>query len=435
MPSDDLIELMVERPAVGGRMIGRCDGRIVLVDGAIPGERIRATVERTNRDVLFARTVEVLEASPDRRQATRRRCGGQSFAHIAYDRQLQLKGAIVQDAFRRGARIILQDVPPVLPSPETGHRMRARLHVDGESVGFFEERSHRICDVSDSGQLLPQAEELVSELSAESAALAAAGVRSIELVEDLAGANRALHVAVNGSVTGAEEWLRGARLDVSGVSVGSRYGRAASEVVVGIPHVADRLELFLPSVRAVGVRLRRHPHAFFQANRFLVADLVSAVAELSDSGPLVDLYAGVGLFAICVAAAREEPVTAVERDPVSVRDLAANAVALDAEVAVIRVSVEAYLERTETLAGSVVVVDPPRTGLSREVLTRLTRCQPRRIVYVSCDVATQARDLRTLVACGYGLEQIRVFDMFPNTPHIETIVSLVPTSALAPHSP
>ena len=128
-------------------------------------------------------------------------------------------------------------------------------------------------------------------------------------------------------------------------------------------------------------------------------------------------------------------MTAVERDPVSVRDLAANAVALDAEVAVIRVSVEAYLERTETLAGSVVVVDPPRTGLSREVLTRLTQRQPRRIVYVSCDVATQARDLRTLVACGYGLEQIRVFDMFPNTPHIETIVSLVPTSALAPHSP
>ena len=241
MPSDDLIELMVERPAVGGRMIGRCDGRIVLVDGAIPGERIRATVERTNRDVLFARTVEVLEASPDRRHAPRRRCGGQSFAYIAYDRQLQLKGAIVQDAFRRGARIILQDVPPVLPSPETGHRMRARLHVDGESVGFFEERSHRICDVSDSGQLLPQAEELVSGLSAESAALAAAGVRSIELVEDLEGANRALHVAVNGSLTGVEEWLRGARRDVCGVSVRSRYGRAASEGVVGIPHVADRL--------------------------------------------------------------------------------------------------------------------------------------------------------------------------------------------------
>ena len=416
-------------------MIGRYDGRIVLVDGAIPGERIRATVERSSRDVLFARTVEVLDGSPDRRQAMRRRCGGQSFAHIAYDRQLQLKGAIVQDAFRRGARIILQDAPAVLPSPETGHRMRARLHVDGESVGFFEERSHRICDVSDSGQLLPQAEELVSALSAHAATLVAAGVRSIELVEDLAGDYRALHFALNGGLAGVEEWLRpwGGTLDVSGISVASRLGRASSEVLLGTPHVVDRLEHFLPSARAGQVR--RHPHAFFQANRYLVADLVSAVAELSDSGPLVDLYAGVGLFAISVAAARGGPVTAVERDLISVRDLTANVAALGAEVEVIRVPVETYLERTETLAGSVVVVDPPRTGLSREVLTRMTQCQPRRIVYVSCDVATQARDLRTLVACGYCLDQIRVFDMFPNTPHIETVVSLVPTSVLAPHSP
>ena len=90
----------------------------------------------------------------------------------------------------------------------------------------------------------------------------------------------------------------------------------------------------------------------------------------------------------------------------------------------VRAPVETYLKRTASLAGAAVIVDPPRAGLSREVVTRLARGRPDRIVYVSCDVATQARDLRALTASGYRLDQLHAFDMFPNTPHIETVASL-----------
>ena len=115
---------------------------------------------------------------------------------------------------------------------------------------------------------------------------------------------------------------------------------------------------------------------------------------------------------------------AVERDSSSVPDLRSNAAPLAPVVEVVRAPVETYLKRTHNLKGTTAIVDPPRAGLSREVLTRLARAKPDRIVYVSCDVATQARDLRALAPLAFGVRQVRAFDMFPNTPHVETVVLL-----------
>ncbi len=185
MTSDTMIELCVERPAVGGRMIARLDGRIVLVAGAIPGERIRAEVERSRGGVVLARTVEILEGSRDRRPvAGVPACGGRSFAHIAYRRQLELKSQIVQDAFRRIGRIDLAVPPPVVPSIERGYRMRARLHVGDSLVGFLEAGSHRVCDVSRLGPLLPKTERLIGAFATHAPALGAVGAKMVELAEE-----------------------------------------------------------------------------------------------------------------------------------------------------------------------------------------------------------------------------------------------------------
>jgi len=194
--------------------------------------------------------------------------------------------------------------------------------------------------------------------------------------------------------------------------------------VVGSPFVTDPLASFLPSPRAETLVLRRLVDAFFQANRHLVAGLTATAAELAGGGDVVDLYAGVGLFAAGIAARGGARVTAVERDRVSAADLAANGAPLEGDLQVVRAPVETYLKRCGRLSGAAVIVDPPRTGLSREVVTRLARRRPRRIVYVSCDVATQARDLRALRSSGYRLGEVRAFDMFPNTPHVETVVAL-----------
>ena len=426
-PSGTALDVTVERPVVGGRMLARHEGRVVLVAGAIPGEHVRVVVERAKRDVLLAETVEVLEASLDRRPVIGvAGCGGRAFAHVAYRRQLELKADIIRDAFRRTGGLDLDESPPMVASPERGYRMRARLHVDAQRVGFLEEGSHRVCDVAGSGQLSPKTERLVERLGSVAAALSAAGVKTLELAEDLPGDQCVLHLPWCGDRDGmAETWRALADLPgVTGLTSAGDVGAVGPRILAGAPRLTDPLGSFLPSDGAGVLTLGRHAHAFFQANRYVVRELVTAVADLAGGPEVVDLYAGVGLFAVCIAARQGGHVTAVERDSSSVPDLRANAAPLAPAVEVVRAPVETYLKRTPRLTGSTVIVDPPRAGLSPEVLTRLARARPDRIVYVSCDVATQARDLRAFGPLGYRVALVRAFDMFPNTPHLETLVSL-----------
>src|SRR6185503_10427681 len=125
-----LIELVPERPVAGGRMLARLDGQVVLVDGAIPGERVRARVERLSRQVVWATVEDVIEPSADRRQlSSDPACGGCLYAHVRYERQLKLKSEVIADAFRRIAKVALDRPVGVEPSPEREYRLRARLHV------------------------------------------------------------------------------------------------------------------------------------------------------------------------------------------------------------------------------------------------------------------------------------------------------------------
>ena len=411
-------------------MIARLDGRVVLVSGAVPGERVLATVERSRGGVMLARTVEILDGSRDRRPvAGRPTCGGRSFAHIVYRRQLELKSEIVLDAFRRIGHIELSAPPRVIASPETAYRMRARLHVSDGTLGFLEERSHRVCDVAGTGQLLPKTEQLVGALGAHVGALAFAGATTVELAEDLAGDQCVLHVVVPGgdsaTMVGVADALRpmASVPGVTGLTAVSRTGPSVLQTLAGRPYVTDPLAAFL-GAGVGGASLRRQAGSFFQSNRYLVPELVGVVAGLADCDEVVDLYAGVGLFAVNIAAMRGARITAVERDSSSARDLVSNAAPLAPVLQVVRAPVETYLKRCADLEGAVVIVDPPRAGLSRNVLARLVRRRPVRIVYVSCDVATQARDLRRFGESGYRVDHVHAFDMFPNTAHIETVVSL-----------
>jgi 23S rRNA (uracil1939-C5)-methyltransferase len=138
----DLIALDIEKPAAGGRMLARLDGQIVFVSGTIPGEHVTARVEFVRGGVVFARAESIDVWSPDRRAAGADRiCGGNDYAHIAYERQLALKRDLVEDAFSRIAKLALPPDVPLHPSPERGYRMRARLHVEGGQVGFYRQAS------------------------------------------------------------------------------------------------------------------------------------------------------------------------------------------------------------------------------------------------------------------------------------------------------
>lgn len=396
-----ILTLDVEKPAAGGRMLARHKGQVVLVWGAIPGERIQARVERATRSVLYAETTEVLSASPDRRDAgSDWRCGGNVLAHVAYERQLTLKGEIIQDALGRIGRIPLSTLPIVIGSPVRGYRMRARLHARDGRLGFYREGTHDLCPVEGTGQLLPAT---VAWLAAAEAVLQRdnlAGLSSLEFAENIPGTERATRVELH---DGADA---------------SRFGALVSDdqTVTDVLRVRD-------DDPGTTLRLRRNVRSFFQGNRFLLERLVRHVVALVPAGPVVDLYAGVGLFGLSLAAAGAEDVTLVEGDPTSGADLLANAEPFADRVTVRRASVEGFVGAGDR-HGATFVVDPPRTGMSKEAIAGIIQHKPPRIVYVSCDVATLARDTRRLLDAGYLLEGLTGIDLFPNTAHVESVLVL-----------
>jgi 23S rRNA (uracil1939-C5)-methyltransferase len=415
LSAGDLLSLTIEKPAAGGAMIARHDGRVILVAGAIPGERVRARLVRVAKGVAHAETVAVDEPSDDRRQpAADPMCGGCLYAHIAYARQLEIKGLVIADAFSRIARLPLSSPVSVAASPETGYRMRARLHVRGGRTGFFREGTHDLCDAGPTGQLLPETLDVLARLAAAVRSLGNDAVQEIELSENADASHRVVHLDARAAIGGRTLDLLAGTDGLTGLSSssGSR----------GDVHVTDLLVLD----DAPPVALRRHVLAFFQGNRFLLRDLVAhVVSHVAQGSDVVDLYAGGGSFALTAAAARGARVTAVEGDRIAAGDLRINCAAAPFAAALTPVheAVEAFVARPRAGAHApdAVIVDPPRTGMSRDAIEGALRLGARRLIYVSCDVATLARDARRIVDAGYAIEQIRAFDLFPNTPHVETV--------------
>lgn len=413
-----MIELDVERPVPGGDMLARHEGRVVFVAGALPGERVRAVITKRRGNVAWAQVREVITASPDRRDVTSDPlCGGRTYSHIRYERQLALKAEVITDAFRRIAKHTLERPVPVAASPETGYRLRARLHVDGESFGFYREGSHTVCAAGPTEQLTAATLAAVGRLHA---ALGRGVVvcTSLLVSEDTAGEARVVTCATRDGAT-LDPFL-GITLPegLTGVVVQARKGEF---IAAGSDQVVDR-SASLPGIAMAGrpsVTWARRGASFFQGNRFLVGALLDKVLAAAP-GRFVDLYAGVGLFAVSLAA-RGQSGLAVEGDPTSAGDLASNSEPYRDQLQTRAESVEAATTRVLEVTPDVVVVDPPRTGLSADVLTGLLRWRAPRIVYVSCDVPTLARDAQRLLADGYQLRSLEALDMFPNTPHVECV--------------
>ncbi|MGH9141025.1 MAG: class I SAM-dependent RNA methyltransferase [Vicinamibacterales bacterium] len=415
----EVIPLTIEKPAVGGAMIARHDGRVVLVGGAIPGERVMGRVRRVAKGMAYAETLTIDEPSPDRRvRSGDPLCGGCLYSHIAYPRQLAIKSLVIADAFTRIGRLELPGPVSVAGSPEEGYRMRARLHVRGSRCGFFREATHDLCDVRLTGQLLPATMDALERLMAAIRSIGADSVREIELSENVDASERVVHLETSDPI---DPRLMAKLTSVEGLTPG--------------PYVTDTI-----TIGDATLRLRRHVLAFFQGNRYLLHDLVTHVTDRVPIGaPLLDLYAGVGLFSVAAAVRRGAITFAVEGDKAAFEDLFANASAAGAHLTAIRAAVESLgaslakqkpawptLRQAAIAAGGpaleVVIVDPPRTGMSPEALAGLLVMRPPRLIYVSCDVATLARDARRIVDAGYAIERADAFDLFPNTPHVETVV-------------
>jgi tRNA/tmRNA/rRNA uracil-C5-methylase (TrmA/RlmC/RlmD family) len=420
------IELTIDKPVSGGRMIARHLGQVVLVRGAIPGERVTAWVERAEKRLAYAVTRDVLEPSPDRRAADGDPlCGGTLYAHIAYERQLTIKADVIRDAFSRIARHPVDDRLSVAGSPERGYRMRARLHVRGSRAGFYREATHQLCDAASTHQLLPATTQVVDQLARVLDRDLGAGVESITITENIAADERAAHLDLGPDARLRPDVLEHAVVETGLNGISARGQSSAALTIAGAPWVTDPLDRIAPGAVSQA-SVRRHADAFFQGNRYLLPSLVDEVIRTLDGdGPVLDLYAGVGLFSIAIAAVRGVDVIAVEGDRTSGADLVHNAREHGARVDAIVANVEEYLKRRADHRAEAIVVDPPRTGMSKEALERLVGYGAKKILYVSCDPPTLARDSRKLLDGGYTIASMRGFDLFPNTPHVEVVSEFV----------
>lgn len=415
------LELTIDKPAAGGRMIARHEGQIVLVLGAVPGERVLARVDRTEKHLAFASVVRALDPSPDRRAPPGDpMCGGCVYAHIAYPRQVALKSEVIADAFARIGRIPLDAPVPVEPSAEPGYRMRARLHVIGGRAGFFREGSHQLCDPAPTGQLLPETVAAVASALSALGANQGPAVSAVDVTENIAADQRAIHMelAPGQTVSGPQLAAVVAAAGLTGCTA-----RTADGVLVsaGDAHVSDPLATLTGGRAQHGV-LERSPESFFQANRYLLSGLVTSVLDaVPPAGGVLDLYAGVGLFSVALAATGVQEITAVEGDRAGGADLRRNAAPYAGALRFIIGRVEDHLARGGGEAAT-ILVDPPRTGISRDAMDAVVRHGAGRVVYVSCDPPTLARDARRLLDAGYRLTSMKGFDLFPNTPHVEVLV-------------
>jgi 23S rRNA (uracil1939-C5)-methyltransferase len=411
------IELSIEKPVAGGRMLARHHGEVVLVGGAIPGEQVRARVERVSGQVAFAQTISVLQPSGDRRGTDGDGlCGGSVYAHIAYPRQLSLKADIVADSCARIGKFALSAPVAVTPSKEEGYRMRARLHARGGQLGFFREGTHELCNARPTRQLLPATHDALDRARGTFGSRVAAGLAGCELLENVAANERVALFEI--------EDLSQAPLAVDPVEgitglLFVDHHSAKPSVAFGSPYVTDTVAFASRSIQ-----LTHHVQSFFQGNRYLLATLLERVLAQVPDGSVTDLYAGVGVFAVALAARGGGKVTAVESDRSSARDMEANAEPFGASLRARHESVEEHLEGHRGPKPDTVLVDPPRTGLSPSAISGIVHLKPPRVVYLSCDPATLARDTRRFVEAGYTLGHIEAFDLFPNTAHVETLVTL-----------
>jgi 23S rRNA (uracil1939-C5)-methyltransferase len=389
----------VEKLVYGGDALARLDGRVTLAPFALPGERIRAAAEREKPGLIRARTLAVLEPSPQRvapRCPYFGRCGGCHYQHAGYEFQLASKSAILAEELRRLGRI---EPPPeiaVAAAEPWGYRNRAQFHIENGRLGYREARSHKLCAIESCPISSPKINEAIGAL---------AGmlrdsrwprfVRSLEIFTD--------ERQVQLNVLEAER------------PVARRFFDWCAETIPGL--VAGALDY--------QDRFRVSRNAFFQVNRYLADKLVEIALDGAGAGgeTALDLYAGVGLFSLELAR-RFRQVTAVESGAAAAGDLVFNAErAALANLRAERRTTEAYLESLER-APDFVLLDPPRAGLGKTVVQRLIDLRPPAVTIVACDPATLSRDLAALLGSGYRVEKMTLVDLFPQTYHLETVVRL-----------
>lgn len=422
-----------------GDGVGRMENMPVFVPGSAQGDRIRVRITGDKKAYAYGRLLEVLRPSPARIEVdcpVFRPCGGCAFRHIAYSEELDIKRRRVRDALSRIGGLGLEPEPVEGSELIDGYRNKAQIpvqNIDGAvRIGFYARHSHRIVEYSKCRLQPPVFEDV---LDAFRRWIDRSGVTAYE-ESDGSGLLRHIYIrqaggtgelmacaVINGGTVPHPEILIDALRRVGADSILLNINRHRGNVILGRQCVTlwgkDKITDIL-----CGRRFEISPLSFYQVNRRQAEKLYAAaagMAQLTGNEQVLDLYCGAGTIGLTLAD-RAKWVTGVEIVPQAVEDARAN-VALNGIS-----NADFFCADAETAAASlpghgrlpdVVIVDPPRKGLTGQTIDSILRMNPARIVYVSCDPATLARDLALFDAGGYRCVRVKPFDMFPRTPHVE----------------
>jgi len=428
-------DVKIEKLVYGGEGLAHYSGSTVFVPFVLPDERVAMEFIEQKKKFVRARLARVVVASPDRLEPRCPHfgdCGGCDYQHFSYLNQVRYKTDILRETLRRLGGIDWPGDISVHASQPWSYRNRAQWKLrpltegaeDGHgganlAIGYFRANSTTLCAIKDCPILAPS---LLEALRALRRALAKGALpRNLREIE-----------AFTSEGAGGD----GAKLLVTAVfagfpSLAAELAERFREIMPGIESLLfhdpgrDRMELFgrgFIETETCGVKFRVGHFSFFQVNSFLVDQMVEEVVDRDPGGRLaLDLYAGVGLFSVPLAR-RFERVVAVESNPAATRDLENN-VRGRRTIEVRTADVEGFLERFRE-PPDLVVLDPPRAGMESGAAERLAGLGSARITYVSCEPPTLARDLKALCQARYEISDIQIFDLFPQTFHMETLVRL-----------
>ncbi len=369
------VAVTIEKIAHGGHFIARHEGAVIFVRHAIPGEECTIEISSVgssfNRgDVVSVEKASVDRVSPPCSYAHRLGCGGCDFQHIEISAQRKLKSDVIREQFARIAKMEI-DVEVEQVGPALGWRTRATASVTKSGkIGFISARSHNV-------------------IAIDNCLITAPGIEF--------------------SALSKKQWQTGAKIDLATSSTGESF---VSGDVTELMHekVGDRV-------------LEVSNDSFWQSHvnaPQVLTEIVSEYANVQSGEHVLDLYGGVGLFtsALIDAVGPTGRIDLVEGSKSATADAKKNFSA-HSNVNIVTASVERAITRID--GGDVVILDPPREGAGKEVISELARISPRAIVYVACDPAALARDTTYLQEVGYSLKKMRAFDLFPMTHHIETV--------------
>jgi 23S rRNA (uracil1939-C5)-methyltransferase len=435
--------LAIEKLIYGGDGLARApgaDGRsmTVFVPFVLPGERVEVEIRREKPGFARGSVTQLIEASLDRVEARCpyfRQCGGCHYQHISYPRQLEFKAAILRETFQRIAKIELKSEIRIHASPPWNYRNRTRLQVRTApefALGYFRFGSHEFLPVRECPISSPLINRVMARLLDLGGLNCPAAVEEMELFADAEDEHLLAWAFCGRDQRDLLRWAEALAREVPelcGVTFFSSRRRVQERARED--EMPDLKVLAQSGATAISYRTKSREYrvsagAFFQVNRYLVDELVSVVTGDARGEVALDLYAGVGLFS-AVLAENFHHIFNVEASQTAHGDCVQN---VPANVKAVAARTEEYL-RSEYLKSrrvrtrpDLVVLDPPRSGAGKGVIRSLVELAVRRVRYVSCDPATLARDVAPLLAAGYRIEEAHLFDLFPETFHIETVMLL-----------